>query len=465
MNTEENTNENIKLITGDPKRAIRKLAWPMMIATFLTMAYNLIDGIWISGLGTNALAGLGFVTPLYMIVAGLGTGLGAGANSLIARYIGAKNKKMADNSAIHSLVLTIIISAIITLIFTVFLKQLLLVMGVGANIMPSALNYGYVVFAGSIVFIFSNVGAGILRAEGDVNRAMYTLAITAILNCILDPIFIYTLKWGMAGAAWASVLSALISCIIMLYWLFIEKKTYISYTREDFNYKNSIMKNLLNVGIPASADIVIVSILAIVLNYILTIVSGAYGVAVYSAGHRIFLMTLVPHVGIGTAVLTTIGVAYGARNFEKMKVGFNYALKLGIISSLIMCIFLFIFAEQISCLFAYTSTSADLVPGISLFIRIIVIQIMALPIGLIPTYSFQSMGKGLNSLITILIRSFIFTIIFVYILTMIIPLKITGVWIGYSIGGLIGAILSYIWIKYVLNSLNKTYANNKKTQK
>jgi putative MATE family efflux protein len=462
INTENEYNEvngNIDLITGNPKIAIRKLAWPMMVATFLTMAYNLVDGVWIAGLGTQALAALGYVTPLFMIVVGLGTGLAAGANSLIARYIGANDKEKADNAAIHSILVTIAISLIISVVLTIFLQNILSLMGITDMVVNNySLDYGYIIFAGTFTFLFSNLGAGILRAEGDVNRGMYALVITVVLNIILDPILIYTFNLKMAGAAWATLLSALISCIVIVYWLFVQKSTYLSFSRKDFNYCSKKVTNLLAVGLSASSDVIIVSILAMILNFILAMVSGSYGVAVYSAGHRIFLMTLIPHIGLGTAVLTVVGVAYGSRNIENLKTGFNYAMKLGIIASIVISIVLFIFAEQIAMMFAYSSTSANLIPGIALFTRVIILYVISIPIGLIPTFSFQGLGKGLYSFITILLRSFIFILIFAYLLTMIIPMNELGVWLALAIGGWIGAILSFIFVKVYFKELTKVFS-------
>src|SRR5665648_358572 len=106
MNNSNNQNsmggvdKRVSMITGDPKKAIRTLSIPMIVSMLLMMAYNLVDSIWVAGLGPNSLAALGFITPVFMMVVGLGNGLGAGANSLISRCIGAKNKKGSDNAAI-----------------------------------------------------------------------------------------------------------------------------------------------------------------------------------------------------------------------------------------------------------------------------------------------------------------------------------------------------------------------------
>ena len=109
-------NSNIEMITGDPKKAINKLALPIIASMLLIMANNIIDSIWVAGLGAEPLAALGYVTPLFMILIGIGNGIGAGGNSLISRYIGAENHKSANNAAIHNFILGVIISIAVSAI-------------------------------------------------------------------------------------------------------------------------------------------------------------------------------------------------------------------------------------------------------------------------------------------------------------------------------------------------------------
>ena len=260
MQENKGKNSNIELLTGDYKVAIKKLAWPMMVSMFLIMAYNLADSIWVAGLGSDALAAIGFITPLFMILVGLGNGIGAGANSMIARFVGAKNIPEANNTALHSLVLTVIISILGSVVMYLILPSLLQIMGAGTAT-QQALEYGGVVFTFMIIFIYSNVGTAILRSEGDVKRAMYVMAITAIFNIVLDPIFIYILGLGIMGAAWATVLSGFISCLVLLYWMHIKKDTFLNLEFKNFHYENSIVWGILNVAIPSTAENLIFSAL------------------------------------------------------------------------------------------------------------------------------------------------------------------------------------------------------------
>ncbi len=139
-------NENVEMITGDPKKAINKLSIPIIASMFLIFANNIIDSIWVAGLGPDPLVALGYVTPLFMIMVGFGNGLGAGGNSLISRYIGAEDKSSANNAAIHNLILSAVVSIIITVIFLTFLKPLLMLMG-ASSVINYATDYAFIIFS------------------------------------------------------------------------------------------------------------------------------------------------------------------------------------------------------------------------------------------------------------------------------------------------------------------------------
>ena len=231
MANNNRTEENIELIRGDPKRAIRKLSVPTMMSMLILMIYNLADSLWVAGLGADALAAVGFITPVFFIIINVGNGIGAGANSLIARAIGAENKELADNAAVHTLLLSIILSIIVPIILIPFMGPLLNLMGAGSST-QLGIEYGQIMFGFTFFFVLSGVLQSLLRAEGDVKRAMNVTIVTSVLNIVLDPIFIYPTGWGVSGAAWATVLSVAVSCVIMGWWIWGKKDTYLTVTRK-----------------------------------------------------------------------------------------------------------------------------------------------------------------------------------------------------------------------------------------
>ena len=181
-------NSNIEMITGDPKKAINKLALPIIGSMFLIFANNIIDSIWVAGLGPEPLAALGYITPLFMILVGFGNGIGAGGNSLISRYIGAEDRASANNAAIHNLILSLIVSIIISVVFLTFMEPLLNMMGAN-SVINYAMDYGFIIFIWTFALLMPPIVGGAFRAEGDIKRATLPIATAAIINMILDPIF------------------------------------------------------------------------------------------------------------------------------------------------------------------------------------------------------------------------------------------------------------------------------------
>jgi putative MATE family efflux protein len=456
QNSKGDVDKRISMITGDPKKAIRALSMPMIISMLLLMAYNLADSIWVAGLGPNALAALGFITPVFMIVIGLGNGLGAGATSLIARCIGAENKKGADNAAIHSIILTVSLSVVLTVLILIFLPNILLTMGAGETLGLST-EYGQIVFGGLIFLIFSSVASGILRAEGDVKRPMYAMVATAILNIILDPIFIYYFGWGVSGAAWATVISAAISCSLMVYWLLLKRDTYVSFSKDDFKPSMKVIKDILAVGLPASAESFVMSVLGIVLNLILVITGGAEAVAVYTAGWRIVMLAMIPPIGIGTATITVAGAAYGARKYKNLSTALNYAAKLGVGIAIVTGTITYFFAPYIASIFAYSSQSAFMAPSIAAFLQVMCLFFIIVPLGITASSIFQAMGKGMTSLALTVIREVLFISVFAYIFAFTLGLGSQGVWWGIVVGGACGCAVAYIWAHRYIKGLRRNY--------
>lgn len=451
-------NANVELLRGDPKKAINKLAYPIIGSLLLIMLNNIIDSVWVAGLGSDPLAAIGYITPLFMILVGVGNGIGAGANSLISRFIGAKDKKGADSATAHSLILSIVISIAFMVIFLIILDPILKIMG-AAEVLDYCKQYGVVLFIWTFALVIPTIIGGIFRAEGDVNRATIPLAVTAIANMILDPIFIYTLNQGIAGAAMATGIAGFIGLLMQIYWIYVKKNTYLSYSLKNFKNNMKMYLDILTVGIPASLEQLIMSVLAIVVNFLLTIVAGTTAVAVYTAGWRIISVGIIPAVGVGTAAVTVAGVAYGARNYDKIKTTVRYAVKIGFIVSLITCLLIHFFAGQIAYIFSYSSTSAALAPLITDFLKIMCLFVLFVPFGATAGNVFQGLGKGTISLVLTTFRELILVLIFACLIGLVFNMGEIGVYIGMLIGGLIGSIIAYGIIEIYVKRLIRRNQN------
>ena len=452
-------NKNVELMRGEPEKAVRKLALPIMISMILTALYNIVDGIWVAGLGPTAIAGIGFVTPIFMVLNGASVGLGNGATSSISRFIGAKNQQKATESATHSLLIFLIASIILTLIFLIIQEPLLVSYGASGQTLNEAVAYATPLFLGLIAFMFSNGCSGILRGEGDMKRAMYVVIVTVILNASLDPIFIYTLGLGSAGASLATIVSSAIAAVIMLYWILIKKDTYVNVNFKDFKFNSKLTKDILKVGIPSSLDMLIMAIAMSIYLIVISIVGGDYGIATFTSGQRLYLFAIMPLTAIGSAVIAVSGSAYGAKNGDYLSRSHKYGAKFGLILGTVITLILVIFATPLATLFAYTPETSNLVPGIALYLQIVCPALILTGIGMPSSFFYQGIGKGVYSLMFTVLREIIFVVPLIYIFVFILNLDLIGIWLGLCIGRAIASIINYFFARYEVKKLRERFGN------
>ena len=464
--------KGVETLLGEPKKAIITLAIPMIIAMSSHTIYNLVDALWVSGfgkdlfttatiaeVGADALAAVGFVLPFFMMIIAISTGIGIGGGAAISRRIGAKDKQGADNTAIHAVVITLILSVILTLILYLFSDVILTSIGAKTTA-AMAISYGKIIFTGVIFIFFSQVAFAILRSEGDAKRAMYAMIFGSVLNIILDPIFIFTLELGVSGAAYATILSMAITSLLLFYWLFFKKNTYVTFKFKDFTFKKAIIKDILKVGLPASIQQLSMSFTMLIIIIIIGITSGGEaGVAVYNAGWRVVMIAVLPILGIATAVTTVSGSAYGAKSYKKLNTAFLYATKVGFIIELILALFIFILAPFIAALFTTQQDVFQIQEDLELFLRISCFFYPGAAFGIISSSMFQGIGKGVNALIATLLRTLILTVFLAILFSLILDFGITGIWWALVISNLIGSAISFGWGKLVINRILKNPAN------
>ena len=446
--------EGVKTLLGDPKRAIIKLSLPMIAAMSVQTIYNLVDAIWVSGLGADALAAIGFVYPFFFLAMGLSNGLGVGAGSAISRRIGARDKLGADNVAVHTIVIMLLLAVAFTIPLFAFAPDIFALIGAGKTT-GMAVAYGRVIFAGSIFIFFTNVANSILRGEGDAKRAMYAMALGAGLNIVLDPIFIYYFGLGVAGAAWATVISLGVSSIIMLNWFLFKRDTYVSFSFSDFKWSKEIIMDIFRVGLPSSVMMISMSFMMLIMNAIIVMVTAGNtdGVAIYSTGWRVVSIAVLPTMGIATALVPVSGAAFGARSFEKVSIAHLYAVKIGFLMETVIAVATFIFAPQIAAVFTHAEEAARIAPGLTTFLRIISFYHPTISFGMLSSSLFQGTGKGMNALIVTILRTLILTPLFTVVFGFNLGLGLVGVWWGLVAANTAGVAVAFAWARLYIRGL------------
>ncbi len=452
-------NDNVELMRGEPEKAVKKLAIPIMISMILTALYNIIDGIWVAGLGPTAIAGIGFVTPIFMVLNGASVGLGNGATSSISRFIGAKNHQKANESATHSLVIFLVASIVLTIIFILIQEPLLRSYGATGQTLNEGIAYATPLFLGLIAFMYSNGCSGILRGEGDMKRAMYVVIVTVILNTLLDPIFIYTLGLGSAGASLATIVSSAIAAAVMLYWILIKKDTYVQTNFKNFKFNSKLARDILKVGVPSSMDMLIMAIAMSIYLILISLVGGDYGIAVFTSGQRLYLFAIMPLTAIGSAVIAVSGSAFGAKNGDYLSRSHKYGAKFGLALGTIITLILVIFAYPLSTIFAYTPETANLVPGIAQYLQLACPTLVLTGIGIPSSFFYQGIGKGTYSLMFTILREIIFVVPLISILVFVFHMNLIGIWIGLCVGRAIASVINYVFARYEIKRTRERFEN------
>lgn len=447
----------VEMLLGNPKKAILAMAIPTTVALMAQAANNLVDAIWVAGLGPGAMAAIGFVFPLFMIIIGISNGIGVGAASAIARRIGRNDKEEADNAASHAIVLVILASLILTPILYFSLEPLLTMISNGFVV---DLSLAYAQPAVMMLFVFMLVGvmSSILRSEGAAKRSMYILIVAAILNMVLDPIFIYDdmlfgfgLGMGMAGAAWATVLAESVALVVMMYWYFVKKDLFLRFKFKGFKFNREISSDVFRVGIPASMEMMIISIVSIAMNLILTMAGGDRAVAIYSSDWRILQILMIPLNGIAYAVVPVCAAAFGAKRPDNIKEGYTYSLKISLIAMIVIAVITAVFAEYITMAFTYTEETSVLRPDMVEFLRIACVFLPFLAFGAVSASLFQSLGMGLKSLVATVFRNSLM----LPVCYLLIGSGLTAIWWGVTGAEIAGSMLIGIWCLLVLKELLK----------
>ena len=441
----------LKTFLSNPVKSMWSLAIPIMVGMGIQTLYTIIDMIFIGRLGGDAIAAVAFNMPIFFFVMGLSFGLGNGVTASIARFIGSEDKVNADNSAEHALVFAFIISAVLTLLGLLYGKRILIFMGCTKEILPLAWDYLRISCYGISFGIFSGFFRSILAGEGEMKLPMIVAGLGTVLNTILDPIFIFYLDYGVAGAAWATTISQIIVWCIFVYMLFIKNLTYIKFKLKDFSPSSYIVLDIVKVGVPVSMSMIVMALGQLVFNRLLINYSTS-AVAAYQIGGRIDMLVFLPIFGIASALTTIIGMFYGANEIDKIKFISWYGIKSSVIITTFCSIFLFMFAPTVISVF----TSDANIQDISVYyLRTISILFPFISIGLTIGRILQGLGTGMPSLIITIIRVIGVAGPLAYYFTFVLNKPVEWIWYSMFISGIFATFISVTWINLAFKKMSK----------
>lgn len=420
-------------------------ALPSVISQVISSVYNLADRMFIGqGVGALAIAGLAITMPIMNVVHAFGSLIGAGSAARISIVLGKKDYVWAEKILGNSTVFTIIFGAVIFLFGYTMMDPILHAFGATDDTIAYAREYMYIVLPGMVLTTVTFNLVGLIRATGYPHKAMYILAGGAILNIILDPIFIFNFDWGIAGAAWATTISMATTAVISVVH-FIKPSSFIRFKRHAWAPKVYIFKNITMIGLsPFLMNICTAGVVAI-LNIQLIRYGGDMAVGAYGIINTYAMFIFMFIFGICMGMQPIAGYNYGAGNFDRLseiyKLTSKVCMLLGLVGSLVGCIF----PEYI--MRAFTTDSSLIEIGSSAMIYW-VIMFPLIGFTVVNSQFFQSIDKPLVAIITSLSRQLIFLLPLCFALPQVLEEMgydgLTGVWLSGTISDVLGATLAAV---------------------
>ena len=329
-------------------RVIGAMAIPTIISMLLTSMYNLVDTFFVGKINTQSTAAVGIVFSVMFFIQAFSFFFGNGSGNYISRQLGAQNTKDAEVMASTGLFYTLVFSLIVMLLGWIFLEPISILLGSTPTILPYTRQYLGISLLGTPFIMGTFCINNQMRFQGFTKYSVYGAISGSIINCLLDPVFIFGFSMGVSGAAVASVIGQICGFVIML--IMSQKEGVIHYTYRRISFEGRFVKEIIAGGTPSISRQGLASVSTIALNS----VAGNYGdaaIAAMSIVTRISMFIFSVIVGLGQGFQPMCGFCYGAKLYDRVKEGFWFGTKIGTLFLLFWSVVLIIFSGEVVSLF------------------------------------------------------------------------------------------------------------------
>lgn len=378
---------------GSPTRIILGFTLPLFLGNVFQQFYNMADTIIVGQfVGTGALAAVGSTGTIMFLITGFATGLGTGFTILTAQRFGAGDMKGMRRSVFTAAVLTVIVSVLVTAVSVIFMHPLLDLMQTPADIYDDAYAYIIVIMWGLAAQMLYNLLSALLRAIGNSKMPLYFLILAAVLNVILDLVFIINFKMGTAGAAYATVISQGVSGLLCLLYI-VKAVPIFRLSRRDMVMDGRMMAEQLKVGLPMALQFSITAIGSIMVQTSLNML-GSTLVAAYTAAGKIEQILTQAYTALGTAMANYSAQNVGAGDIPRIRQGFRAATIWGGVYSVVAGVLVMTVGKYLTYLFV-SSDAAMLLDSVDLYLKCI--GFFFIPLNIVNAYrnGLQGLGYGL----------------------------------------------------------------------
>jgi putative MATE family efflux protein len=328
------------MTTGKPGKIIFNFALPIFLGNLFQQFYNMADTVIVGKfVGTNALAAVGSTGTINFLILGFALGMTAGFTVLTAQKFGAGDMKAMRKTVGGAAILSLLVSVVLTVLSMLFMKPLLLFMHTPSNIFDDAYTYIMIICAGIIAQMMYNLLASILRALGNSRVPLYFLIFSALLNIVLDLVFIIVFHMGTAGAAYATVIAQGVSGILCLFYI-IRKVPLLRMEKDDWHPEVHLLKIQFGIGFPMALQYSITAIGTMMVQTSLNLL-GSTAVAAFTAANKIETLLTQAYTAIGTTMSTYCAQNIGAGKVSRIRQGCKSAMLISTVYSVaagILCI-------------------------------------------------------------------------------------------------------------------------------
>lgn len=457
----QGNNNPLTLGTESVKKLLLRYAIPSIVAMLSSSLYNMIDSIFIGhGVGAMAISGLAITMPIMNVIAALGTLVSVGGATLMSVKMGQGDKKSAEYILSNVLMLNVIIGLCLTAAGVIFLDDILYFFGASENTIPYAREFMHIILSGTAV---THVYLGLndmLRASGYPGKAMGVILTAIAINCVLNPLFIFGFKWGIAGSAFATVIAQTVAMSIELVH-FMRNKHFIHFERKMFGLKAHIVKGIFSIGVSPFLMNICASIVVIFINKSLMTYGGDFYVGAYGIINRVLMVFIMIVIGLNQGMQPIVGYNFGARKFDRVARALRYA----IFAAVAVTTSGFLMAEIFPHLLANMFTSdQELIDIASHGMRIVLIMFPIVGFQMVTANFFQSIGKVRKAILLSLTRQMLFLVPLLIILPRF--MGTLGVWISMPIADSLATVLAVFLLTRQMKKFrgNNDNDNNLKTK-
>lgn len=440
------------LLTGNITGTLVRMTIPMVFGIVSLMLFNLVDSYFVSQLGTGQLAALGFTFPVSFAVISLSIGLSVGTSATLGRLIGAGEHQQAKQLTTDNLLLTTLLMVLVSSIVTQFIEPLFRLLGADSSLLPFIDAYMSVWFVGAVFYVIIMVSNSSLRAYGDTTTPGVIMAFSAILNGVLDPLFIFgwgpVPAYGIEGAAIASVLAWGVTATLAVLNLLLRKRLLLLTI---VSWANCVSHWLMvmRIGFPAALSNMMTPLAAAIMTAVVA-EHGAEAVAAFGVGSRLESLALIVNLALSMTLPPFLSQNFGRGNIKRVSQAYLAAMKFALVWQAVVYLFLWQFGSGIGSLF---SDKEQVVELIGLWIMIVPIGFGFQAVTFLSASSFNALHQPFKAM-----RISIFRLFILYV-----PLGcagnyllgLEGMFYGFVLANMVTAGLAFFWVRNHLAGLQK----------